>query len=135
MSHPLLWHKINNAGDTYEIRKGNNFVDANYSVGDIVINTTDGTSSLINRIGDYRTARIDTAIMAIGEFFTTYQHNNGGPNLGCILYVGVTGDIRVLTASGQDIVYKDVPQGIWMPIQVTKVFETDTVATDIVAQW
>ena len=130
--------EINNPGDNYEVREANNFVDANFSEGDIVVNTTAGTSTLISTIGTYNQARCLTGVVLLGNFFTVYQSNNGAENTGCILYVGDTsagGDIRVTTAAGQVITYTDVPQGIWMPIQVTKVWATGTQATDIIAQW
>jgi len=127
--------EINNAADNYEIRKRNNFTEGNYTAGDIVVNTTTNVSTLITLIGDYRTIRTQTAIFAVGNFFTVYQNNNGTENLGCILYVGVGGDIQVLTASGQTVIYTAVPQGIWMPIQVRQVFDTNTTATNLIAQW
>ena len=58
------------------------------------------------------------------------QRNNG-----CVLYVGVTGDVRVLTAGGNDVVFKSVAGGTFMPVQVLRVFNTNTTATNIVALW
>jgi hypothetical protein len=47
------------------------------------------------------------------------------------LYIGVTGDVAVVT-EGRDasVVFKAVPVGI-LPVQVTKVLSTGTTATDI----
>ena len=58
------------------------------------------------------------------------QRNNG-----CVLYVGTTGDVRVLTAGGNDVVFKSVLGGSYMPVQVLRVFETNTTASNIIALW
>lgn len=59
----------------------------------------------------------------------------GGPNDGCVLYVGTGGILRVLTIGGDDITLKNVPNGSFIPVQVLRVFATTTTATDIVALW
>jgi len=51
-----------------------------------------------------------------------------------ILYVGVSGDLSVRTASGNDVLFVNVPIGFF-PVQVTRVFATGTSATNIVAIW
>lgn len=53
----------------------------------------------------------------------------------CVLYVGTGGDIRVLTDGGDDVILKNVPDGSFLPVQVVRVFSTDTVASDIIALW
>jgi hypothetical protein len=55
-------------------------------------------------------------------------------NNGCVLYVGVSGDIRVTTAGGDNVTFKNVPVG-FMPIQVLRVWATGTAASEIVALW
>ncbi len=51
----------------------------------------------------------------------------------CALFVGVGGDLTVtMASSGDDIVFKNVPNGTFMPILVTKV-KAATTATDILA--
>ena len=58
------------------------------------------------------------------------QRNNG-----CVLYVGVVGDVRVLTAGGNDVVFTAVAAGTFMPVQVLRVYSTNTTATNILALW
>jgi len=49
------------------------------------------------------------------------------------LYVGVSGDVAVVTKGhGTSVVFKNVPAGI-LPVRVTKVLSTGTTATDILA--
>lgn len=54
---------------------------------------------------------------------------------GCVLYVGTGGILRVLTAGGDDIIFRNVPNGTFIPVQVIRVFASTTNATDIVALW
>ena len=56
-------------------------------------------------------------------------------NNGCTLYVGGLGDVRVLTAGGDDVVFSAVPAGTFVPVNVVRVFSTNTTATNIVALW
>lgn len=48
------------------------------------------------------------------------------------LYVGATGNIAVLMASGSTVTFSNVPVGIF-PIQVQRVNSTNTTASNIVA--
>jgi hypothetical protein len=57
------------------------------------------------------------------------------PSWPCVLYIGGAGNIRVLTAGGDDVVFTGVLAGSFLPIQVTRVFATNTTATNIVALW
>ena len=49
------------------------------------------------------------------------------------LYVGTEGNLRVLTVGGDDVVYSNVSAGFF-PIIVTKVFATNTTASNIIRQ-
>ena len=53
----------------------------------------------------------------------------------CVLYSGSGGIIRVLTAGGDDVTFNGVLAGSFLPVQVTRVFSTNTTATNIVALW
>jgi hypothetical protein len=54
---------------------------------------------------------------------------------GCVLYIGTGGILRVLTAAGDDITFQNVPNGIFFPIQVVRVFASTTTANNIIALW
>jgi hypothetical protein len=49
------------------------------------------------------------------------------------LYIGGTGNVRVLTASGDDVVFSGMSAGSYLLVQVVRVFATNTTATNIVA--
>ncbi len=53
----------------------------------------------------------------------------------CVLYVGGAGDIKVKTAGGDEVIFVGVTAGSFIPVQVVRVFVTDTTATNIVALW
>lgn len=50
------------------------------------------------------------------------------------LYVGVTGNLNLTMADGVDVVFSNVPVGIF-PVQVLRVKSTSTTATSIVAMY
>lgn len=50
------------------------------------------------------------------------------------LYVGGTGNIQVTMGSGQLVVFVALPVG-WHPIRVSRIWSTNTTATNIVACW
>jgi hypothetical protein len=55
----------------------------------------------------------------------------GGATRG--LYVGTGGNINVITVGGTTLVFSNVPDGTTLPISVTRVKNTSTTATNIVA--
>ena len=88
------------------------------TVTSIVNNTTLGLSASIVNTGST-------------ESYSLYADANQG----CVLYVGNTGNVRVLTAGNDDVTFVGIPAGAFVPVQVKRVFATDTDATDIVALW
>jgi hypothetical protein len=60
---------------------------------------------------------------------------DGSGNIGCVLYIGGAGNIRVTTAGGDDVTFNGVLAGTFFPVQVVKVWSTGTTATNIIALW
>jgi len=60
---------------------------------------------------------------------------DGSGNNGCVLYVGTGGDLKVLTVGGDEVVFSNIQDGTFFPVQVLRVFATGTTATSIVALW
>lgn len=60
---------------------------------------------------------------------------SGTPNRGCVLYIGIGGDLKVLTVGGDEVVFNNIPDGTFLPVQVVRVFETETIAEKIIALW
>ena len=65
------------------------------------------------------------------EVYTIYLEDTEG----CVLYAGSGGSIRVLTAGGDDVTFVGVAPGAFVPVQVKRVFLSDTGPSDIVALW
>jgi len=76
---------------------------------------------------------LDTGIA--GTTAVGYKIYVGATNPGCVLYVGNTGNLRVLTSSNADLTFVGIPAGSFVPVQVKRVFATNTTATDIIALW
>ena len=55
------------------------------------------------------------------------------PNTPATLFVGGGGDVVVITIGGSTLTLKNIADGSFLPIQVTRVKSTGTTATDIVA--
>jgi hypothetical protein len=62
------------------------------------------------------------------ELITTSDTVTFNPS---VLYIGGTGNVRVLTAQGTDIVFPSVPAGFILPVQVIRVYATNTTATSM----
>ena len=100
-------------------------------LGYIVYNTTDSTVATVTAVDDAGTLSLSADIMDSGENYTLYADDNNG----CVLYAGSGGNIRVLTAGGDDVTFVGVVPGAFVPVQVKRVFASDTGPTDIIAMW
>tara|TARA_R110002020_G_scaffold245766_1_gene459439 strand:- start:2255 stop:2533 length:279 start_codon:yes stop_codon:yes gene_type:complete len=75
----------------------------------------------------------DTALIQEDPAFApaANQEINGG----CILYIGVTGNVKVQTASGDTLTFTGVNAGTFLPVQIVQVYNTGTTATNILGLW
>ena len=74
-----------------------------------------------------------TSAVAVTPSDTVAIQNNNSDTRGALLYVGVGGNIAVTTSAGETITFLAVPQGVILPVQVTKVLATGTTATDLIS--
>jgi len=102
-------------------------------VGDIIYDSSNSVAATVLAVVS-DTVLTTSAAIATGASYIIYSQANN-PSTGCVLYVGVTGDVKVKTVAGNDVVFTGVPAGSFMPIQVDQVFATGTTATNIVALW
>ena len=122
---------------------GTKFTEAGILPGAIIYNSTATRSYYVVSVDS------DTQLTLSGG-------NTGGavdkysiytqPTKGCILFVGVTGDVQVQMAgingntlfapppANEEITFKNIGSGCFMPTQVVKVGK-NTTATDIIALW
>lgn len=109
------------------------FLDDNIKKGDIVYDTTNNVVTTVIEVENDNGLAVVTAI-ASGADYVVYSQRDI-PSNGCVLYVGGLGDVRVLTAGGDDVVFSALPAGTFVPVNVVRVFSTNTTATNLVALW
>lgn len=117
------------------------FVALGIRAGDVVYNTASNTSALV--IFDPTSSApsellLSADIFPLGsESYVIYQNSplSGDPNAGAVLYVGMGGDIEVVTAGGDTVVFSQVPTGAFVPVNVVQVKANGTSAQKIVALW
>ena len=105
---------------------------ANVRPGDIIYNDTDSTATLVVRKLSNTSLQVADDIFASGEVYTVFSK---GVNDGALIYVGVVGDVNVITSGGDTVLFKGVNAGQFMPIHIDRVLLTNTTATDIIAVW
>ena len=114
------------------------FIAMGVKTGMIVYNTTDTTAAYVTAVDDANTLSISVDVMATAEAYSIY----GSATDGCVLYVGVAGDLVAVLATDKDIApasqkeltFKNLPNASFLPTQVVRVDDTTT-ATDIIALW
>lgn len=100
--------------------------------GDLVVNTTDGVASRVLSVANERTLVVQTTgLFASGEGFEVWSETNEP----AVLYVGGNGNVRVQTVGGNDVTFNGLTAGQFVPVQVKRVYTTDTSATNLVALW
>lgn len=109
------------------------FINKRVKIGDIIYSTVAGVASKVTGVDSSTQLSVTVAIPNARPYqlYATVDT----PNNGCVLYVGVAGDVKVTTAGGDDITFTGVLAGSFIPVQVLKVFATGTTATNIVALW
>lgn len=99
-------------------------------VGNIVYDSTNGVIATVSAVVS-DTVLTTSAAIATGATYEIYAYPETN---GCVLYVGVAGNLRVKMASGKVVTFIAMQVG-FIPLHVTQVYSTGTTATDIVALW
>lgn len=64
---------------------------------------------------------------------TAILETNGERQATRAIYVGVIGDVTVVTPKGQTETMVNLASGVWHPVRVTRILATGTDATNILA--
>ena len=72
---------------------------------------------------------------ATNHFAVTPANTGEFTDVARALYVGVGGDVSVVSLNDQTVVYKNAPSGTIIPIRCKRVNSTGTTATDIVGMF
>jgi len=118
------------------VAAANTFTASTVETGYIVENVTQGKYALVSAIDSGTQLTLSEDIFSTaGDTFQIYSQSTRG----CILYVGGTGVLNVVTASGDSVSYVGAPTGSFLPIQVVRVLSSlngvSTSATDFIAHW
>ena len=117
------------------VDSGGTFIAQGVKFGDIIYDRTGLSTATVTAVDSETTLSVSSDVFVSGDSYEIYTQSLESPNNGCVLYVGVAGDIKVKMAGGNDVVFKTVAAGSFLPINVIRVFRTGTTATDIVALW
>ena len=110
------------------------FTASTVQTGFIVENVTNGTYARVTAIDSGTQLSLSGDIFSTaGDTFQIYSQSTRG----CILYVGGTGDLKVITAGGDEVTYKEVQKGTFLPIQVIRIvtLSGSGLASDFIAHW
>lgn len=115
-----------------------NFYAENVHEGDIVYNISASLAATVVSVDAPDTITLNADIfLGTPENYVIYQ--TGAMSLGnqvCVLYIGTGGDLSVTTADNDTkIIFANVQDGTFFPVQVKRVNAFGTSAGDIVALW
>ena len=111
---------------------GATFITDGVKIGDLVFKP--GTASLGSRVIEVNTEtqiKIATPSISVGNTFTILSKSEEP----AVLYIGTSSsqNLKVRTSGGDDITFHNVVQGTFLPVQVKRVYDTGTTASDILA--
>lgn len=81
-------------------------------------------------------ANIEKTITSYGRAAAVTPHDTNDLAVPCdALFVGGTGALKVDTAGGDTVTLSAVPAGAYIPLRCTRVYDTGTAATGIIAMY
>ena len=107
--------------------------------GDVVYEPSTKTAAQVTAVDSNIKLTLSAPGLTGGAAYDIYRGNGGvlnrkSGNEGFSLFVGTGGDIKVIPASSEDpVILKNVGNNSYVPLQVIRVFNTDTTASDILA--
>ena len=108
------------------------FLTSGVKLGMIIVNTTDGTQTVVEGVINDTTLTVAENIFAVtAKAYVIY----GGEQEGAVLYIGTAGALKVTTIAGDAVTFIGINTGAFFPVQVAKVWATGTTASNIIALW
>ena len=99
-------------------------------VGYIVHDETGGSIATVTAVDSETVLSLSADIFTATESYSIYAESTRDASW----YVGVSGDVAGIDASGEAFLLVEVPTG-WQPLQIQRIDSTNTTATDLVAGW
>lgn len=110
------------------------FITSKVKPQDIVYNITDSTAATVLTVDNQTTLTLNANIFTAGsKSYIIYDAES--PNEGSVLYVGGAGNLNVMTAAGDTVLFTGLAAGSFVPVQVVKILSTNTTATLVLALW
>jgi len=106
--------------------------------GDVVYIYGTGEAATILQVINATTLALNAPIGVVGQDYKIYLQgpmSGYGNNDGCVLYIGVAGNIAVDTLAGDNVVFENVIGGSFFPVNLGKIYATGTDAENIIALW
>jgi hypothetical protein len=106
--------------------------------GDVVYVYGTGEAAQIVQVINATTIALNAPIGVVGQAYKIYLQgpmSGYGNNDGCVLYIGVAGNIAVDTLAGDNVVFENVIGGSFFPVNLGKIYATGTDAENIIALW
>ena len=138
--------KITVAAGVGSVLTGTNtkFTEMNIPTGAIVYNSTASEAYFVVSVDSDTQITVNKAVGGgLLDVVTIYTN----PTIGCTLFVGTAGNLRIQMAeqngnvafasrpTNYEVIYKNIANGSFLPIQVKRVATIGTTATDILAMW
>lgn len=110
------------------------FITSKVKPQDIVYNITDSTAATVLTVDSETVLTLNANIFTAGsKSYIIYDAES--PNEGSVLYVGGAGNLNVMTAAGDTVLFTGLAAGSFVPVQVVKILSTNTTATLVLALW
>jgi len=106
------------------------FIELGLKIGDIVVNETDKTMTTVTGVVDANTLNLTDDIVPTGKMYVIYSDTTTN----AYFYVGVAGDIKITTSADTTVIIPNACVG-WHPVNVKRIWASDTAATDILVAW
>jgi hypothetical protein len=119
------------------IDAGATFITLGVQAGDIVYATIDLKAATVVSVTSQTRLELNGNIFSgTSRDYILYTGNsNTGSQTPCVFFVGVAGDVKVVTEGGDTVLLKNLANGQFIPVSVSRILKTETTATNIVALW
>ena len=107
-----------------------NFLTNGTKVGDIVQVDSTLKKAKITVIDSATVCTLSGGAVVTGNVYSIYSEATRD----AVFYVGVTGDVEYIDSGGNLNIMKAAPVG-WHPVNVKRILDSNTTATDILAGW
>jgi len=110
-----------------------NFFELKVKGGDVVYNTTTGSSAKVLKVFTNDLLLSADIFLAVTQNYVIYSMNlsEDGP----VLFVGTGGNLNIVTSGGDTVLLTNLPDASYVPIMVKSVQSTSTSCSNIIALW